>query len=200
MKTLRRILPLALLSIVTVASLALSAGTTAPDFTLPDTAGKTHSLADYKGKYVVLEWFSPDCPFVKKNYDSGNMQSLQRSYTDKGVVWLSIDSSASGKPGNYPPAELASWEKTEAAAATAVLLDTDGKVGREYTAKTTPDMYVIDPKGMLVYEGAIDSIPSDDKDDIAKATNYVKAALDEAMAGKPVTTPNSRPYGCGIKY
>ncbi len=195
-----RLLPFALLCAAAAASLALSTGSTAPDFTLPDTAGKTHSLSEYHGKYVVLEWVNPDCPFVKKHYESGNMPSLQRTYTDKGVVWLSIDSSASGKPGNYSPADLASWEKDKGAAATAVLLDPDGKVGREYGAKSTPDMYVIDPKGMLIYEGAIDSIASDDKDDIAKATNYVKAALDESMAGKPVTVPTSRAYGCSVKY
>ena len=200
MKTIRRILPLIVLSAVSIASLALSTGSSAPDFTLPDTSGKTHSLADYKGKYVVLEWVNPDCPFVRKHYESGNMPSLQKTYTDKGVVWLSIDSSAPGKQGNYPPADLAAWEKEKGAAATAVLLDPDGKVGREYGAKTTPHMFVIDPKGSLIYEGAIDSIASPDKSDIPKATNYVKAALDESMAGKSVTTPQTRSYGCAVKY
>ena len=199
MKTLRQLSPY-LLSAVSIVSLALSTGTTAPDFSLPDTSGKTHSLSEYHGKYVVLEWINPECPFVRKHYDSGNMQSLQKSFTAKGVVWLSIDSSAPGKPGNYSPTDLASWEKGQGAAATAVLLDPAGKVGREYGAKATPNMYVIDPKGNLIYQGAIDSIASDDQSDIAKATNYVKAALDESMAGKAVTTPQTRAYGCGIKY
>jgi len=200
MKTLRQLFPIVLLSAVSVASLALSAGTTAPDFSLPDTSGKTHSLSEYHGKYVVLEWINPDCPFVRKHYESGNMPSLQKTYTGKGVVWLSIDSSAPGNQGNYPPADLAKWEKDKDAAATAVLLDPDGRVGREYGAKATPGMFVINPDGKLIYQGAIDSIASTDKSDIAKATNYVKAALDESMAGKTVTTPQTRAYGCGVKY
>ncbi len=175
-------------------------GAAAPDFSLPDTGGKTHALSQYHGKYVVLEWTNPDCPFVRKHYGSGNMQSLQKTYRAKGVVWLTIDSSAPGKQGNYSADELAKWDKSQGAAPTAVLLDTDGRAGREFGAKATPHMFVINPKGELIYEGAIDSIASADKEDIQKATNYVKAALDEAMAGKPVTTAQTRAYGCGIKY
>ncbi len=122
-------------------------GKSAPNFTLPDTNGKTHSLADFKGKFVVLEWYQPDCPFVRKHYKSGNMQSLQKEYTAKGVVWLSIDSSAPGEEGNYPAEKLNQIASTDGAARTALLLDPDGKVGRLYGAKTTPDMYIIDPNG-----------------------------------------------------
>lgn len=179
---------------------AAEVGSKAPDFSLKDTNGKTESLSKYKGKFVVLEWTNPDCPFVHKHYDSGNMQKLQREFTGKGVVWLTIDSSAEGKQGNYPADKLNEILKERHASPTALLLDTDGKVGKEYGAKTTPHMFIINPEGKLIYEGGIDNIPSTDQADIAKATNYVQAALDEAMAGKPVTTPTSRPYGCGVKY
>ena len=175
-------------------------GNAAPNFALPDTNGKTRSLADYKGKFVVLEWYQPDCPFVGKHYRSGNMQSLQKEYTSKGVIWLSIDSSAPGEEGNYPADKLNAIAAKVGAARTALLLDPDGKVGRLYGAKTTPDMYIIDPKGTLVYEGAIDNKRSTDLDDVKTATNYVKIALDAAMAGKPVPTSATRPYGCSVKY
>jgi hypothetical protein len=179
---------------------AVEIGKKAPDFSLPDTQGKTHTLSEYRGKFVVLEWTNPDCPIVHKHYDSGNMQKLQKEYTAKGVVWLSIDSSAPGNQGNYPPAQLDSIMKSRNAAPTAILLDPAGSTGHEYDAKTTPDMYIIDPKGNLIYDGAIDSIPSADPADISKATNYVQAALDEALAGKQVTTTSTRPYGCAVHY
>jgi len=175
-------------------------GMSAPDFTLPDTAGKKVSLANFKGKYVVLEWYNPDCPFVGKHYKSGNMQSLQKEFTSKGVVWISIDSSAPGEEGNYPPEQLNAISTRDGAARTALLLDPDGKVGRLYGAKTTPDMYVINPNGVLVYKGAIDSKRSTDLADVKTATNYVKAALQEVMTGKPVSTVSTRPYGCSVKY
>ncbi len=175
-------------------------GKASPNFSLPDTNGKTHSLADLKGKYVVLEWYQPDCPFVRKHYNSGNMQSLQKEYTAKGVVWLSIDSSAPGEQGNYPAAKLNEFAAKDGAARTALLLDPDGKVGRLYGAKTTPDMYIIDPNGTLVYRGAIDNKRSTDLDDVKTATNYVRAALDAALAGKPVSTTATQPYGCSVKY
>jgi peroxiredoxin len=175
-------------------------GGKAPDFSLPDTHGKTVTLSQYKGKYVVLEWTNPDCPIVHKHYDSGNMQKLQNEFTAKGVVWLSIDSSAPGKDGNYPPAQLEQIMKGRNAAPTDILLDQSGSVGHQYGAKTTPNMFIINPAGDLIYQGAIDSIPSADQADIANATNYVQAALDEAMAGKPVTTASTHPYGCGVKY
>ena len=175
-------------------------GTAAPDFSVTDAKGKTQSLSQYKGKYVVLEWFNPDCPFVKKHYGSGNMQKLQEEFTGKGVVWLSVDSSAPGLEGNLSP-EQATQKMTELKThSTALLLDADGKAGRAYGAKSTPHMFVINPEGKIVYEGAIDSKPSPNAADIASSTNYVKVALDESLAGKPITTPSSRPYGCSVKY
>ncbi|HSU86990.1 MAG TPA: thioredoxin family protein [Chthoniobacterales bacterium] len=175
-------------------------GAPAPGFSLPDSHGKTHSLGELKGKYVVLEWFNPACPFVQKHYASQNMQQLQKQFTGKDGVWLTINSSAEGKDGYLTPAaaskQMADWEMHS----TALLLDPDGRVGHEYAATNTPHMYVIDPSGKLIYSGAIDNKPTADRDDIKGATNYVQAALTEAMAGKPVTTPNSRAYGCSIKY
>jgi len=172
----------------------------APDFTLTDTNGQSHSLSDYKGKFVVLEWFNPDCPFVKKHYNSGNMPGLQKQYTAKGVVWLSIDSSAPGNEGNYPPQDLNKFMAAKGAAPTAVFTDADGKIGRLYGAQTTPHMFIIDPKGILIYQGAIDDTPSADIDDLKTAKNYVSAALDAAMAGKPVAVSATKSYGCSVKY
>src|SRR5436853_4536917 len=175
-------------------------GTNAPDFSLTDSKGKTQSVSQYKGKYVVLEWFNPECPFVKKHYGSGNMQKLQTEFTSKGIVWLTIDSNAPGLEGNLTAeqanAKIAEWKTKQ----TALVLDPEGKAGRAYGAKNTPHMFVINPEGKIVYEGAIDNKPSTDQADIATATNYVKVALDESLAGKAVTTPSSRPYGCSIKY
>jgi peroxiredoxin len=175
-------------------------GQNAPDFTLKDTNGKPQTLSSYKGKYVVLEWYQPDCPFVRKHYGSGNMQKLQKEYTAKGVVWLSIDSSAPGQEGNYDAAKLNAFAARDGAARTALMIDSDGKVGRLYGAKTTPDMYVIDPSGKLIYQGAIDNKRSTDLADVNRATNYVKAALDSALAGKNVATTATAPYGCSVKY
>jgi len=176
-------------------------GQPAPDFTLTDINGQTHSLSEYKGKTVVLEWNNPDCPFVKKHYESGNIPGLQKSATADGVVWLVINSGATGKEGaDYTPEQIKAWLQKNSAAPTAYCYDHDGKVGHLYNAKTTPDMYVINPDGILVYDGAIDSIRSADISDIAKATNYVKAALEAVKAGQPVPTPVSRPYGCSVKY
>jgi peroxiredoxin len=175
-------------------------GKSAPNFSLPDTNGKTRSLADFKGKYVVLEWYQPDCPFVRKHYRSGNMQSLQKEYTAKGVAWLTINSSAPGAEGNYPAEKLNEIAAQDGAARSALLLDPAGAVGRLYGAKTTPDMYIIDPNGVLVYKGAIDNKRSTDLADVQTATNYVKGALDAAMAGKAVRTTATQPYGCSVKY
>ncbi len=175
-------------------------GKAAPNFSLPDTNGKTRSLSDLKGKYVVLEWYQPDCPFVRKHYRSGNMQALQKEYTAKGVTWLTIDSSAPGEEGNYPAARLNEIAAQDGSARTALLLDPAGEVGRLYGAKTTPDMYIIDPKGILVYKGAIDNKRSTDLADVKTATNYVQVALDAAMAGKTVSTTATQPYGCSVKY
>ena len=175
-------------------------GQPAPNFTLQGGDGKSHSLADYKGKFVVLEWTNPNCPFVHKFYDSGAMQKLQKKETAKGVVWLRINSSAIGKTDYQTASDLASYEKKNHVASTASLLDPDGQVGHTYGARTTPHMFVINPKGVLIYAGGIDNKPSPNPADIATAKNYVTAALDEAMAGKPVTTPTARPYGCSVKY
>jgi peroxiredoxin len=175
-------------------------GSAAPDFSLTDAKGKTHSLTEYKGKYVVLEWFNPECPFVKKHYGSSNMQKLQDEYTSKGVVWLTIDSNAPGSQGSLTPEEAnkitTAWKSRQ----TALLLDPEGKAGRAYGAKNTPDMVIINPEGKIAYEGAIDSKATPNPADIPSSTNYVKAALDESLAGKPVTTRQTKPYGCHVTY
>jgi len=192
-----------LTSLVAGAVFALDAppvGSAAPDFSLTDAKGKTHSLSQYKGKYVVLEWFNPECPFVKKHYGSGNMQKLQEEYTDKGITWLTIDSNAPGSEGNLT-ADAASKVMTDwKTHQTALLLDPEGKAGRAYGAKNTPNMVVINPEGKIVYEGAIDSKATPNPADIPSSTNYVKVALDESLAGKPITTSTTKPYGCSVKY
>src|SRR5438445_2446875 len=175
-------------------------GSAAPDFSVPDVNGKTHSLSQYKGKYVVLEWFNPECPFVKKHYGSGNMQKLQEEYTGKGVVWLTIDSNAPGSEGNMTPEQAEKVTTAWKTHQTALLLDPKGKAGRAYGAKNTPNMVVISPEGKIAYEGAIDSKATPNPADIPSSTNYVKVALDESLAGKPVTTANTKPYGCSVKY
>jgi len=172
----------------------------APAFSLTGIDGKTYSLADYKGKYVVLEWNNFDCPFVKKFYGSGKMQELQKEYTAKGVVWLTICSSAEGKQGYYDAGVLKDMATDRKLSSTAYLRDPDGTVGRLYGAKTTPNMFVISPEGVLIYAGAIDDKPSADPADIASATNYVTASLNLAMAGKPLEVKSTTSYGCGVKY
>jgi peroxiredoxin len=184
----------------TPAAAAAAVGQAVPDFTLADVRGAKHSLSSYKGRYVVLEWVNYDCPFVKKHYESGNLPRLQRTYTGKGVAWLTINSSAPGKQGHFGAAEIESRSKAHAAAFSAYLLDSDGTVGRAFGAKTTPHMYVVDPAGRLIYAGGIDDKPSTDPADLASARNFVSAALDEALAGKPVSVATSPPYGCSIKY
>lgn len=175
-------------------------GAAAPDFALTDSNGKSQKLSDYKGKTIVLEWFNKGCPFVKKHYGSSNMQTAQKKYVDKGTVWLTMISSAEGKEG-YETAAEANKTRTEwKLASTATLLDPKGDVGRTYGAKTTPHMFIIDPKGTLVYNGAIDSIASAEKEDIAKSENYVASALDLMAAGKPVKVSSTTPYGCSVKY
>jgi peroxiredoxin len=173
---------------------------TAPVFTLKDSNGKEHSLSDFKGKIVVLEWINFDCPFVKKHYDGNNMQSLQKKYTDKGVIWLSICSSAEGQQGNFDNSEINKRIKDKKAAMTAYLIDETGEVGGLYSAKTTPHMYVIDKSGKLVYAGAIDDKKSTDPEDTKNSKNYVAAALDELLAGKAVSEAVTTPYGCSVKY
>ncbi len=192
-----------LVSLATTTLLAIDSppvGSAAPDFSLADAKGKTHSLSQYKGKYIVLEWFNPECPFVKKHYGGGNMQKLQQEYTGKGVVWFSIDSSAPGSEGNLSPEQAEKVTTAWKTKQTALLLDPEGKAGRAYGAKNTPHMFVIDPQGKVVYEGAIDNKATPNPADIPSSTNYVKVALDESFAGKPVTTANTKPYGCSVKY
>jgi len=179
---------------------AVESGETAPDFTLKDSKGNSKKLSSYSGKFVVLEWMNPECPFVKKHYSNGNMQSLQKEYTAKGVVWLSIISSAPGKQGYCTGPQAEANTKDQKASPTAVLLDPSGEVGQLYEAKTTPQMYVINPEGKLIYSGAIDSIRSANAADCATATNYVRDTLDAALSGKPVPTPETKSYGCSIKY
>ena len=197
---------LLLLTLTTLCSGALLAaekprvGAPAPGFSLPGANGKTHSLGDFKGKYVVLEWFNPGCPFVQKHYKSDNMQALQKEFTGKGVTWLTIDSSAPGAPGYLSPADAKKQMSEWKMGSTALLLDPNGKVGQEYHATNTPHMFVVDPDGKLIYEGAIDSKASANPDDIKDSTNYVKVALEEAMAGKPVSNAQTKAYGCSIKY
>lgn len=191
---------LALALAVTPACAQVESNQPAPEFTLKDTNGNDVSLSQFKGKYVVLEWLNYDCPFVKKHYGSGNMQNLQKTYTDKGVAWLSIASSAPGTEGYYQADDINKMNQERKGAATAILLDPTGQVGKLYGAQTTPHMFVIDPKGVLIYQGAIDDIRTPNPDDVAKAKNYVSAALDEAMAGKPVTTASTKSYGCSVKY
>lgn len=179
---------------------AAGVGSKAPDFTLPGTDGKPYHLADYKGKYVVLEWYNTGCPFIRKHYDSGNMQKLQEAYGKKGVVWFSVSSSAPGKEGYLTGAEAEADRVKNQSKATAVLLDPEGKVGRLYQAKTTPHMFVINPSGEVIYNGAIDDVNSTDPADTARAKNFVASALDQAQQNKAVETKQTKPYGCGVKY
>ena len=175
-------------------------GKAAPDFSLISTTGATNALSAFKGKYVVLEWTNFECPFVKKHYGTGNMQSLQKTYTGKGVVWLTINSSAPEKQGYFAAEKWNEMIKEKGAASTALLLDPDGKVGRLYGAKTTPHVFVINPEGVLIYMGAIDDKPTFKPEDVKTAKNYVQMALDAAMEGKPVETPSTQSYGCSVKY
>ena len=195
--------------LLVTATLALAANTAfavatvgqpAPAFTVQDSSGKPVSLADFKGKHVVLEWVNPGCPYVVKHYGSNNMQGTQKDAAVKGVVWLAVNST-SAEHGDYKaPAAMAQWMQQHKAAASATLMDTDGKVGRAYGARTTPHLYIVDPKGTLVYAGGIDNKPSSNPADIAGATNHVKVALAEALAGKAISQATTRPYGCSVKY
>ena len=175
-------------------------GRQAPAFTATDSHGQTHTLAEYRGKYVVLEWHNQGCPYTRKHYISGNMEDLQREWTAKGVAWFTVISSAPGMQGYVTDPEENAYLQKMHADPTAVLMDPAGKLGRLYDARTTPEMYVIDPEGKLIYEGAIDNRPTPDVADIKGADNYLNDALSEAMAGKPVATPYTRPYGCSVKY
>lgn len=191
---------LAILLSALMAMAAPKAGDVAPDFTATDSNGKAHKLSDYKGKFVVLEWTNSGCPFTRKHYLSGNMQNLQKQWTAKGVVWLTVLSSAPGKEGYMTAEQENSYLKDKNAAPTAALMDPAGNLGHLYGAKATPHMFVIDPKGKIVYNGAIDDHPSSDQGDIPGAKNYVSTALGEAMSGKAVTTASTEAYGCSVKY
>ena len=179
---------------------AVKTNSEAPEFNLKAHDGKNYKLSDLKGKYVILEWWNKDCPFVRKLYDSGKMQELQTKYTGQGALWFTVLSSAPKKQGYLSAAEIPSVLKKEKAAPTAVLLDPDGRVGRLYGAKTTPHMYIINPKGTLVYQGAIDDKPSTDTDDIKTAKNYVELAMAASKAGKAIESDTTKPYGCSVKY
>jgi len=181
-------------------ALAASAGQPAPNFTLTDAQGKPVQLSDFKGRYVVLEWTNPQCPFVRNHYNTHNMQALQESWGPRGVVWLSIDSTNKSSWSFMPPAKLDAWMHERGAAQKAVLVDGESAVAKLYQAKTTPHMFVIDPDGKIVYAGAIDDRPSTRPADPPAANNYVRAALTQATAGMAVATPNTTPYGCSIDY
>jgi peroxiredoxin len=184
----------------TIAAASTQIGQVAPDFTLTDVSGKAVKLSDFKGKHVVLEWTNPNCPFVVKHYGSKNMQGLQSAYTDKGVVWLAVNSTSAGHVDYFKPADFSTKMSEWGSKPSAKLMDTDGKVGTLYGAKTTPHMYIVDPQGKLVYAGGIDDKRSANPADIPSAKNFVRAALDESMAGKPVSVATSQPYGCSVKY
>jgi peroxiredoxin len=186
--------------VVVLVARAATVGQAAPAFTGTDSQGKTRSLQQYRGKYVVLEWTNRDCPYTKKQYDSGNMQALQREWTAKGVVWLTVLSSAPNEDGYLTASQENAQMERVHAHPTAAILDPKGEIGRLYGAKTTPHMFVIDPQGKLIYAGAIDDKPTTDTTDVKGAKNYVSAALTEAMAGQPVQVASTRPYGCSVKY
>ncbi len=179
---------------------AQAPGQVAPDFAVDDATGKPVKLADYRGKWVVLEWTNPECPFVRKHYDSGNMQSLQKAYGARDVVWLSVNSTNREHAEFRTGPQMTAWMKAHDAAQKAVLIDETSAAGRAYAAKTTPQMFVIDPSGKIVYAGAIDDKRSANPADVKTARNHVRAALDEALAGKPVTVASTAPYGCSVKY
>jgi len=198
-----------LFSLAAVAALAIApcaapaqavVGAPAPAFTATDSHGQSHSLEQYRGKYVVLEWHNQGCPYTRKHYVSGNMEALQKEWTGKGVVWFTVISSAPGQQGYVTDTEENAYLEKMHADPTAVLMDPGGKLGHLYGARTTPEMYVIDPNGKLIYEGAIDDRPTPDVSDIKGADNYVSDALTEAMAGKSIAKSYTRPYGCSVKY
>ncbi|MEQ8504187.1 MAG: redoxin domain-containing protein [Rhodospirillales bacterium] len=204
----RRFSVLTAVSILSAAALAAPipaaaepvVGSPAPTFSGTDTKGQKVNLADYLGKTVILEWTNHDCPFVVKHYSSGNMQMTQKKAVDDGIVWLSVISSAPGEQGNVSGPEADALTDKRSAHPSAVLLDPSGDIGRKYAARTTPHMFIIDPKGLLTYHGAIDSIKSTDVADIPKAQNYVLNALQQMKAGEAVKPQGTRPYGCSVKY
>jgi len=187
-------------AIAVTSSFALEVGKAAPAFTAKTAKGTEVSLADYKDKVVVLEWLNFECPFIKKHYSSKNMQNLQAAYAEKGVIWLSVNSTAEGKHGYLEAAKLAEKATAEGSKATEILVDTDGKIGKAFDAKVTPHMMIIGKDGKLAYSGAIDSSPSVKAEDVATAEKTFANALDAVLAGKEVTNATNKPYGCGVKY
>jgi len=179
---------------------APSAGSPAPDFILTDLENKEVRLSDYRGDYVILEWINYECPFVKKHYDTGNMQELQNRYISKGVRWIGISSSAPGKQGYFTAEEWKELAAERGSRPTHILLDPAGEVGRIYRARTTPEIFIVDPEGILVYMGAIDDTPSRNHADIQSAENYVVSAMNALFKGDPVAAPVTQPYGCSVKY
>jgi hypothetical protein len=195
----RKLLSLALTAL-TLPALAVIPGATAPNFKGTDSNGAQHALSDYRGKYVVLEWANQGCPYDRKHYLSGSIESQQKDWTAKGVVWLSVISSAPGEQGYVTPAEENTYLRKMNAAPTAALLDPTGAIARLYEAKTTPHIFVIDPTGKLIYQGALDDKPTPDQEDLKGARNYLNETLTASMAGKPVPIASTRPYGCSVKY
>lgn len=181
-------------------AVAATVGAPAPDFELRDVNGKTVRLGDYRGHHVVLEWTNPGCPFVIKHYRSGNMQALQKEAADRKVVWLTVNSTEPMHRDYMSPARLGRWTEEQGAVPTATLMDEEGRVGLAYAARVTPHMYIVDPQGTLVYAGGIDSVPSAREEDIKTASNHVRAGLAQALAGRPISRPVTRAYGCSIKY
>jgi peroxiredoxin len=179
---------------------AVKVGDSAPDFKATDSNGQVEMLSQYHGKFVVLEWHNKGCPYTQKHYESGNMQHLQKEWTSKGVVWLTVISSAPGQQGYVTAQQENDYMSKMKASPTAALLDPNGDVGRLYSAKTTPHMFVVNPSGVLIYDGAIDDKPTTEQADVSTAKNYVSQVLEESMAGRPVSMPTSRPYGCSVKY
>jgi alkyl hydroperoxide reductase subunit AhpC len=195
--------PILVVLVLCTAPLLISAakvGQAAPEFTAAASNGKTFRLTDYQGKYVVLEWHNNGCPYVRKHYNSGNMQRLQKQWTGRGVIWFTILSSAPSKQGYMAASEENDYLVKMQAAPTAALLDPTGEIGHLYDAKTSPQMVVINPQGVVIYDGAIDDKPTTDLKDVPDATNYVNLALEQAMAGKQLEMPVTRPYGCSVKY
>ncbi|MBH9579381.1 redoxin domain-containing protein [Inhella proteolytica] len=196
----RSFLLTALLAAVAGAQAQVQVGKPAPALQVKDAQGETVSLADFKGKTVVLEWVNPGCPFVRKHYGAQNMQGTQKAALAQGAVWLSISSTAPSSGDYKKPAELSAWLQGQGATPSALLMDDEGTAGKAWGAKTTPHMYIVNPAGVLVYAGAIDSIPSANPADIPKATNFVTQALGELKAGQPISKPATTPYGCSVKY
>jgi hypothetical protein len=199
LKPRRKLLSYVLI-LLSLPAMAVVPGTSAPDFKGTDSNGTQHTLSQYRGKFVVLEWANQGCPYDRKHYLSGSMEALQKEWTAKGVVWLSIISSGVGQQGYVNPAEENEYLKTMHAAPTAAILDPTSTIARLYQAKTTPHIFVIDPTGKLIYQGAIDDKPTTDQADLKGARNYLSETLTEAMSGQPIQVASTRPYGCSVKY